>query len=230
MDTSYDRRAFLRLAGAAALGTPLAAASGCSIERQLDERESPQLGPPRPILLPWGPDAVRIAAPPRERPVAYISHRYMRVWVDLEYRDRLQFALGAHISVSTQHWRIPLPGDSTNIPIQAGDPRREFEEFDVREWDAEIEPTEGDVRILRGSPVSTELRIECQPLSGGGAWLSAEPLRLRRSGTPSLDLCREDLVQVGAATRYEDRDCTRPVGQVRLLTWTSQEELITEGA
>lgn len=230
MDTLYDRRAFLSRAAAAALGAPIAGFVGCSIERQQGDREVAELGPPRPILLPWGPDAVRIAAPPRERPVAYISHRYMRVWLDLAFRDRLQFALGAHISVSTQHWRIPLPGDATNVPIQAGDPRREFEEFDIREWDAEIEPAEGDVRILRGSPVRTEVRIECQPLSGGGAWFSAEPVQLRRCGPPNLDLCREDLVHVGGATRFEDRDCTRPAGTVQLVTWASREALIPEGA
>lgn len=230
MDTSFDRRAFLRRAAAAALGLPSMGALGCRIERQPGEENGGALGPPRPILLPWGPDGVRIAAPPRERPVAYLSHRTMEIWIDLEYRDRLQFALGAHISVSTGHWRVPLPGDPENIPIQAGDPRREFEEIDMRAWDAEIEPTEGDVRVMRGAPTATQVRIECQPLSGGGTWLSSEPLRLLRAGLPSEEITREDLMQVGTATRFADRECTQRRGTVRLLTWASREPAILEGA
>ena len=227
MDSSLDRRAFVRHSALVALGAPVASALGCTIERQ-PSGEVRELGPARPILLPWGSDAVRIAAPAPERPVAYMSHRYMRIWLDLEFRDRLHFALGAHISVSTQHWRIPLPGDPTNVPIQAGDPRREFEEFDIRTWDADIEPVEGDVRVFRGSPVPASIRIECQPLSGGGAWFSAEPIEVLRVGSPNLGLCREDLMQVGLGTRFSDRDCTRPEGPARLVTWASRGELRTE--
>lgn len=229
MDTSFDRRAFLRRAALAALGLPVASSVGCTLERQDGARRDEQLGPARPILLPWGEDAVRIAAPPRERPVAYMSRRYMSIWVDHEFRDRLSYALGAHISVSTGHWRIPLPGDPPSIPITPGDERREYEEFDVRFWDAEIEPAEGDVRVLRGAPVATEVRIECQPLSRGGTWLSAEPLSLLRCGPPGPGLCREDLMEVGAAASYADWDCTQPTGSVRLLTWACREPALLEG-
>lgn len=223
-----DRRAFLRGVSAAVVA-PTVAAWGCTLERQPGDDDVP-LGPPRPILIPWGPDAVRVQAPPRERPVAYLSHRAMQVWVDLEYRDRLQYAFGAHISVSTAHWRIPLPGDPANIPIQAGDQRREFVEVDMREWDAGIEPAEGDVRILRGSPIRAEMRIECQPLSGGGRWFSAQPIELLQCGPPDERICREDLMEVGTATRFQDRDCARADGTVRVVTWACRESTLPEGA
>lgn len=228
MPTSFDRRDFLRRAAALAVGAPAVGTWGCTVERQPQE-SAVELGPPRPILIPWGPNAVRLVAPPRERPVAYMSHRTMEIWIDLEFRDRVQHALSAHISVSTGLWRVPLPGDPSNIPIQAGDPLREFEEIDVREWDAEIEPTEGDLRIMRGGPSATEVRIECQPASGGGTWYSAEPLRLFRCGPPSGELCREDLMEVGTASRFTDRDCTRPDGTVRLLTWACRDPTALEG-
>lgn len=225
MNPSFDRRDFLHRAAGAVLGLPVVAALGCTLERQTSNGVAAQedVGPARPILLPWGEHAARIAAPPTERPVAYMSRRYMKIWVDHDFRDRLSFALSAHISVSTGHWRIPLPGDPPGIPIQPGDENREYEEFDVRFWDAEIEPAEGDVRVLRGSPVAAEVRIECQPISGGGTWLSAEPLRLYRCGAPGPGLCREDLMEVGSAASFADWDCTKPTGSVRLVTWACRE-------
>jgi len=228
LDTSHDRRTFLRRAAAAALGVPVVTALGCTVERQPTD-DAVDVGPPRPILLPWGPDAVFLAAPPRERPVCYMSRRTMEIWIDLDFRARLEFALGAHISVSTGHWRVPLHGDPENIPIQAGDPLREFEEIDMRMWDAEIAPMEGDVRVLRGTPVSSDVRIECQPLSGGGTWVTSEPLRLLRSGAPDAQLTKEELMEVGTAERFADRECTRSLGAVRLLTWASREAIL-EGA
>jgi hypothetical protein len=212
------------------LGAPVVmSAFGCTIERQPTEGDGVAVGPPRPILLPWSDDAVLVAAPPRERPVAYMSRRTMEIWIDLDYRDRLQFALGAHISVSTGHWRVPLHGDPENIPIQAGDPLREFEEIDMRMWDAAIEPMEGDVRVMRGAPVAAEVSIRCQPLSGGGTWFDAEPVSLFRSGPADGQLTREELMDVGTAGRFVDRDCTQAEGRVRLLTWASREPIL-EGA
>lgn len=229
MHSSFDRRAFLRRAAAAALGLPVLSAAGCTLERQDRGGQTEPLGPARPILLPWGEGAVRIAAPPRERPVAYMSRRYMKIWVDHEFRDRLSYALNAHISVSTGHWRIPLPGDPPNIPVTPGDENREYEEFDVRFWDAEIEPAEGDLRVLRGAPASTVVSIQCQPVSGGGTWLSAEPLQLFRCGPPGPELCREDLMEVGAAASFADWDCAQPTGSVRLFTWACRDPSQLEG-
>jgi hypothetical protein len=177
----------------------------------------------RPILLPWGPDGVRIAAPPQERPVAYMSMGRMEVYVDRDFRDRLQYIFRAHISVSTGHWRIPRPGDSPLVPVQPGDALREYVEIDMREWDANLEPTEGDFRVLRGSATAVSVDVSCVPLSGGGVWLNGGPWDLFQCGPPNAELCRESLVEVGTGMRFADRDCTRPTGSVRFVTWASSE-------
>jgi hypothetical protein len=235
MDITYDRRSFLRRAALAALGAPAVSALGCSPDgpgrlAAPPMEEAARRTLVRPILLPWGPDAVQIAAPLAERPVAYMSHRRMEVYVDWEFRDRLHYIFSAHISVSTGHWRIPFPGDTPRVPVQAGDPLREFEEVDMREWDASLEPTENDVRIVRGSPTHVSIDVSCTPLSGGGVWLNGGPWDLRRGGPPNDDLCREDLTEIGTGTRYADRDCARPIGSVRFVTWASLESSTLLGA
>jgi len=233
MAESPDRRTFLRRAALAALGMPVVGTLACG-DRAVDaeqggqpvQRATPPEAPTsleRPILLPWGPDAVRIAAPPPERPVAYVSRGRMEIYVDLEFRDRLQYVLSAHISVSTGHWRVPLPGDSPTIPVQPGDSRREFEEIDMRVWDATIEPTEGDMRVLRGTARAVTLSATCEPLSGGGAFLSGGPWEVQRCGPPSDDLTREDLMEIGLGTRFADRDCTQEIGPARFVTWACRD-------
>lgn len=233
MSQSPDRRTFLRRAALAALGAPVVGTLACGDRGAEATPAAPQAVQPtapaapealeRPILLPWGPDAVRIAAPPAERPVAYVSRGRMEIYVDHEFRDRLQYVLAAHISVSTGHWRIPLPGDSPTIPVQPGDSRREYEEIDLRVWDAAMEPTEGDMRVLRGSARAVTLDVTCQPLSGGGAFLSGGPWEVQRCGAPSEDLTREDLMEIGTGTRFEDRDCTREIGPARFVTWACRD-------
>ena len=235
MDITYDRRSFIRRAALAALGAPVVSALGCSPDAPGQLSESPRGEAARrtltrQILLPWGPDGVRIAAPITERPVAYMSHGRMEVYVDWDFRDRLHYIFSAHISVSTGHWRIPLPGDTSRVPIQAGDALREFEEIDMREWNASLEPTENDVRILRGSPTDVSIDVSCTPLSGGGVWLNGGPWDLRRSGAPNDELCREDLTEIGTGTRYDDRDCTRPSGSVRFVTWAFLDPASLVGA
>jgi hypothetical protein len=233
MDTTFDRRTFLRRAASAALAAPVASMLGCSSEVPAREdvgEEVARRSLTRPILLPWGPDAVRIAAPPVERPVAYMSRGRMEIYIDRDFRDRLQYVLSAHISVSTGHWRIPLPDDPPRIPVQPGDRLREYEELDLRTWDAEMEPTEGDVRVLRGSAVAVDIAAQCEPISGGGAWLSGGPWDLLRCGEPNDELCREDLMEVGTGTRYADRDCVRPTGSLRVVTWASGEPVALMGA
>jgi hypothetical protein len=235
MDTTYDRRAFLRRAAATALAAPIVSVLGCTSEepgsgsgRVVEEGMGRTVT--RPILFPWGPDAVRIEAPLAERPAAYVSRGRMEIYIDREVRDRLQYILNAHISVSTGHWRIPLPGDARTIPVQPGDAAREFEEMDLRTWDANMEPTEGDMRVLRGSAAAVSVDVSCTPLSGGGAWLNGGPWDLLRCGTPSGELCREDLMEVGTGTRYSDRDCTRPTGSVRFVTWAGRGPATLAGA
>jgi hypothetical protein len=227
-----DRRTFLRRAALATLGLPAVGTLACGDggndggrAEQPVVRATPveTAAIERPILLPWGPDAVRIAAPPAERPVAYVSRGRMEIYVDLEYRDRLQYVLSAHISVSTGHWRIPLPGDSPTIPVQPGDTRREFEEIDLRIWNASLEPTEGDMRVLRGSQRPVTLSPSCEPLSGGGAFLSGGPWEVRRCGPPNDDLTREDLMEIGVGTRFAERDCSRAIGPARFVTWACRD-------
>lgn len=231
MSHATDRRTFLRRAAVAALGMP-ALTLACAPD-QPAEREPTRAGRggqarepqslERPILLPWGSDAVRIAAPTRERPVAYVSIGRKEAYIDLEHRDRLQFLLSAHISVSTGLWRIPLPGDSPTAPVQPGDVEREFEEIDMRVWDAAIEPTEGDLRVMRGSQEALTLDVGCEPLSGGGAFLSGGPWELSRCGPPGDGLCREDLMEIGVGTRFADRDCTQRLGPTRFVTWACRD-------
>jgi hypothetical protein len=233
MGTTFDRRTFLRRAASAALAVPAVSMLGCSADVPVSEPASDVAAGrtlTRPILLPWGPDAVRIAAPPSERPVAYMSRGRMAIYIDRDFRDRLQYVLSAHISVSTGHWRIPLPDDPPRIPVQPGDALREYEEFDLRIWDAEMEPAEGDVRVLRGSAVGVSVEARCESISGGGAWLSGGPWDLLRCGVPNDDLCREDLMEVGTGTRYADRDCTQPTGSVRVVTWASGDPVALMGA
>ncbi|MDH3206557.1 MAG: hypothetical protein OEO79_08090 [Gemmatimonadota bacterium] len=232
MDFNLDRRAFLRRAALAALSAPAVGVLACTPdvlprERRGEEGVGRTLN--RPILLPWGPDGVRIAAPPSERPVAYMSMGRMEIYIDRDFRDRLQYALSAHISVSTGHWRIPRPGDSPLVPVQPGDAQREYEEIDLREWDALIEPVEGDLRVLRGSAADVRMEVPCAPLSGGGVWLNGGPWDLLQCGPPNEQLCREDLMEIGTGQRFSDRDCTRPAGSVRFVTWACREPATLAG-
>jgi hypothetical protein len=224
MDLSFDRRTFLRRAALAALGAPVVTL-GCSAGESGPLRGARGSGETltRPILLPWGQDAVRIASPLSERPVGYMSTDRMELYVDHDFRDRLRYVLDAHISVSTGHWRIRRPGDSPLYPVQPGDALREYEEIDLREWDAGMEPSEGDVRIRRGDATNVRIEVSCTPLSGGDAWLSGEPLEHLQCGPPSDELCREDLMEVGTGTRFADRDCTRPIGPARFVTWACRD-------
>jgi hypothetical protein len=180
----------------------------------------------RPILLPFGEDGVRIAAPPREQPAAYVSMATRQLFVDFDYRDQVYWDLRAHISVSTGVWRIPLVEDPPRVPITPGDEVREFEELSMREWDPTAEPAEGDIRIMRGGVRPLRIDFSCAPLAGGGAWFRAGPWDLLHCGDASEALCREDFRSVGTGTRYADRECTQNVGTARMLTWTALEEFL----
>lgn len=169
---------------------------------------------------------MRIAAPPREQPTAYVSMATRQLFVDHDYRDQVYWDLRAHISVSTGVWRIPLVEDAPRVPITPGDEVREFEELSMREWDPTAAPAEGDIRIMRGRAMPLRIDFACAPLAGGGAWFQAGPWDLLHCGDPSEALCREDLRSVGAGMRYADRDCTQLVGPVRMLTWTALEEYL----
>ncbi len=233
-DRTQDRRAFLRRLAAPALLPWL----GCVPEPSESARERALRAPSgrassgaplspvtRPVLLPWGTDAVHIAAPPREQPVAYVSMATRQLFVDHEYRDQVYWDLHAHISVSTGVWRLPLIGDEPGIPVQPGDQLREFEELSIRDWDPMAAAADGDIRILRGRPTPRVIDFDCAPLPGGRAFYRAGPWRIQQCGEAPGALCREDLASVGTGERFADRECTRLLGRVRVVTWACLEGL-----
>jgi hypothetical protein len=229
--TKLDRRSFLRGAGAAALAAPAASLVGCM-------RDAPSAGPAagaaspallsgdivRPILLPFSDEAVWMDAPPREMPAAYVSMGRRQLFVDSAFRDQVYWDLRAHISVSTGVWRIPLVGDPPREDVVPGDTLREFEELSEREWDPTARPTLGDIRITRGTATPRRVELVCAPLAGprteAATWLRAGPWDIVQSVGPSTGLVREDFASIGTAVRFADRDCTRPRGEVDVLTWS----------
>ena len=226
-----DRRAFLRRLAAAGLALPTLPLGACSFEEGPRESEGPRGGEPpndtpvlhdQPILLPFDPDAVHVASPVSEVPMAYVSMARREVFVDYEHRDRSNWVLDAHISVSTGVWRIPLPGDPPLRPIQPGDSLREFDELDIAEWDPEMQPAEGDFRILRGGLRRERIDFECVPMAADDGWYSAGPFDvLRCAYAPEVD-CREDFVEIGTGTRRPLRGCAEEGRPVRVLTWSGR--------
>ena len=222
MTEPCDRRTFLRRVGAVGLAVPALPLAGCGgAEGEPEAREVLPRGPAvtRPVLLPWSGDAVRIAAPLSELPMAYVSRREMRIWVDHDYRDRVYWLLGAHISVSTGVWRIPNPEDPERSFVQPGDLEREYAEHNLLEWDPDIEPAPGDFRVVRGRRTRVRLDFTCTQVAGVDAWVGAGPLDVERCLGPGDEGCREDLVPVGEGVRYADRDCSGPGARVELVTW-----------
>ena len=229
MHDAYDRRAFLRRLGAAWLVAPTIPILGCGGE----DAPAPagagsasgegQRSITRPILLPWSTGTVRIAAPIDEVPMAYVSMGLRQVFVDYAFRDRSNWLLDAHISVSTGVWRIPLPGEPVGQPIQPGDTPREFEELDIVDWDPEMEPAEGDFRVRRGKPASVRVEFSCMPMSASGEWFSAGAWDVRQCDGVGDQACREDFLDVGGGTRHPGRGCVDSPEPVRFITWACRE-------
>ena len=228
MSELYDRRDFLRRAtrcvSALGLAAPTISTLACDLEEIRREDEDPSVGPliTNPVLLPWTDDAVRIAAPLSEMPLAYVSRGSMRIFIGLDSRMEIRGTLAAHISVSTGLWRIPLPGDDLRIAVEAGDELREFEETHIGEWDATLDPTEGDFRIRLGRPESVGVAFHCKPMASREGWYSAGPWEIEQCTEPGQDLCREDFIEIGTGFRYASRPmgaCSQPVGTVRYVTW-----------
>ncbi len=222
MAKRYDRRAFLRHAAAAGLVAPTLPVLGCGPDQAMRSRSGSASDGAlidRPILLPWSQNAVRIASPVSEPPLAYVSQGVQRVFVDYDSRGRVNVMLAAHISVSSGLWRIPLLGDDLGVPIPADDALREFEETDIREWDPGLAPVEGDYRISKERPETVTIDFDCTPMSGGEGWFSAGPLDTVRCAASGEEPCLEAFMDVGAATRYSRRYCGDADGDVRIVTW-----------
>ncbi len=237
MSDPTNRRIFLRAAASALAAGFL----GCSREGSREEAPRPRgngdpgdptldggIGPSdpggpvlieRPVVRPFGDDAVWIASPLSRRPVAYVSMATRQVFVDRTYRDRASWLLDAHISVSTWVWRIPLPGDSPLTPIPPGDESREFEELPIGAWDPSIEPTEGDVRIVLGRPAPTAMEIDCVPVQGSDRRLSAGRIELDRCVAGPGDAVREDFRRLASARRHRDPECTDVGVGVDVFGW-----------
>ena len=222
MGKRYDRRAFLRHAAAAGFAAPTLPVLGCGPKEAMRSRsEAASDGAliDRPILLPWSENAVRIASPVSEPPLAYVSRGVQRVFVDYDSRGRVNVLLAAHISVSSGLWRIPLLGDDLGVPIPADDALREFEEVDIGEWDPTLTPAEGDFRIRTGRRITVRIDFDCAPMSGGEGWFSAGPLEAVQCRSGGEDPCLEALLAVGTGTRFSRRYCADSEGEVRLVTW-----------
>ncbi len=155
--------------------------------------------------------------------MAYVSMGLRQVFVDYAFRDRSNWILDAHISVSTGVWRIPLPGDPVGQPIQPGDTLREFEELDIVEWDPDMEPTEGDFRVRRGRPASVRIEFSCVPMFASAEWFSAGPWDILQCNGGADQACREDFLPVGEGTRHTGRGCAEPREPVRFITWACRE-------
>ncbi len=226
---SEDRRTFLKGLAAFGLGGGLLPLAGCDRQdfSRTPLRAADGSGSPirRPILIPWSDDVARIAAPASELPVAYVSMPLRQVFVDLEFRDRASWLLDAHISVSTGHWRVPLPGDPVGQPITPGDALREFEELNIRDWNPTRPAAENDIRILRGVRVTRQVDFECVPGVrgvggvGGMEWYSAGPWTLDVCDGGTADTTREDFMIVGSGSRHASRDCVEGGDSVRFITW-----------
>lgn len=223
MAARCDRRVFLRRLAALGLTAPTMSSFGCSLEEvQRAEVGFAASSLTRPVLLPWTDDAVRIGAPVSKLPLAYVSRRLQKVYVDLASRDEIRVLLAAHISVSSAHWRIPLPGDDLGIPIDAGDALREFEEWPIGTWDPTMDPLDGDFRIIRGQPEKVSVAFDCLPMAEGTGWFSAGPWEIVRCAEPGSELCREQFMEVGTGSRFLQRPlgtCTEPAESVRYVTW-----------
>lgn len=224
---SLDRRSLLRTLGAMSVSLGWLGGWSCGPEsrggaggRTATRGESPRTGGPRrPIVLPFAEDAILVAAPTDELPVAYVSRALGRVYVDHELRDRAALALAAHISVSTGVWRIPLPGDPVREPIQPGDADREFDVQSLRAWDPRSTPAEGDIRVRLGRIEAVRVILECEAVSGTDTWCRGGPWDVPRCTPGGARMCREILGALGGARLWTERRCPEASREVRCLTW-----------
>ncbi|MCE2454360.1 MAG: hypothetical protein J4G12_00865 [Gemmatimonadetes bacterium] len=148
----------------------------------------------------------------------------MTIHVHPGWRDRALAALGAHISVSTGHWRIRGPADSAKEPLTPGYPEREFEEIRRQPKIDDLVAARGDIRIVQASerivrvyePACVE--VPAVGVVEGGPWRvpgcvdyagpedgSVEGAGWTEGAAPSanVEACREDLLRVGAASVAE---------------------------
>lgn len=234
------RRDFVTVAGGAAGVFATFGVVGCGPTHGQANADVPLLTD-RPLLTEWADGILRMEAPARELPVAYVSMSHRQVFVDQEFRDRASWLLRAHISVSTWHWRIPLPGDGEGVPIAPGDEAREFEELSIREWDPAMAPAMDDIRIRRGRPITRRVMLDCVEVAGvrtvdveasqSGAdsrpleaWLRGGPLDVVVSDESTVDTVREDFHLLGTALRFRGRTCREAGEAVQIAGWAARPD------
>ena len=234
---SLSRRNFVRLAGSGA-GVLVAGGAVSCTPGERGAGDAAPLLTDRPILTEWADGIVQVRTPTPELPVAYVSMAHRQVFVDPEFRDRASWLLRAHISVSTWHWRIPLPDDPEGVPIAPGDEEREFEELSIREWDPSMPSAMDDIRIRRGRPVVRRIDLDCVELSGVRtvdveadattdsrpleAWLRGGPFEVTVSDDSTADTVREDFRLLGTALRFRGRSCTGSGEAVQIAGWAAR--------
>lgn len=195
---------FVLALAAAACGTEGGEGEGAPVEAEV-------------VAKHHGPDGVALSTNPEPRVVAYVSMERMEVYVDREFRDRASWILDAHISVSTWHWRIPLPGDDPGIPITPGDEAREFEELEIELWDRSP-PGLDDIRVVLADTVGTGMSLSCRALQGGEEWLSAELPGPMSTSSESVTI-REDYHALGRGTLHSDPSCGAAGDPVTVFGW-----------
>jgi hypothetical protein len=238
------RRELVRMLAGLALGGGGVVMVGCEGGASDEGESGVDTAPPvlaRPILRLWAENVLWMDRSANELPVAYVSMARRQVFVDRAYRDRVSWLLGAHISVSTALWRIPLPGDPRGEPISPGDERREFEERSIQDWDPALVPSLDDMRILVGVPMGVRVELECIPVGPAGAarepagsasapqtetdrpmtgaWFSASPWTMQVASAAPGEPVREDFMVIGGGTRHRDRGCAEAGEAVQLVGW-----------
>lgn len=198
----------------------LAAAHACGPGDEQQPRTDEEPGSGIRVEAYGDMGALRLTSIPEPRVVAYVSMDRLEVYVDRDFRDRASWLLNAHISVSTWHWRIPLPGDDPGIPITPGDEEREFEELDLSLWDRS-EPGMDDIRIVLAEAVPADRVVSCAEVSGDleSAWISAQ-LTTPQSRVSETETTRQDFHLLGSGEVFPTPSCTgESVRSVPLVGW-----------
>ena len=193
--------------------------SACEISSR-NEVDRPR--PREPILFEYLDERVRIESPLSILPLAYVSNIEKKIFVDYESRISVSVTLAAHISVSSGLWRIPLLGEDVGLPIDAGDPRREFSEHSISEWNPGLLPREGDYRIRRGFAVAKEISLSCVPILPEKGWVSGGPWSFNQCDGISRELCSEVFTSVGKGVKHDSkayRMCAGTGKVTEFMTW-----------
>ncbi len=175
--------------------------------------------PPSVQVVDHATDTVRLVADVEPGAVvAYASWSQHHVYIDRDFRDAVHGLLNAHISVSTGHWRIPLPGDDPAEPLIPGAPEREFEEFGIEQWDPATRAGLGDFRIVRGDAVSLLIVPACD--AGASRGFAGGPWQVT-VGQRGEGLVREDFVVLGTVDRLGP-DCGPAPGALTAVMWAAR--------